>query len=102
MTEGSCGLAISRVGGRYDSGIGMAGLDAAVRGRQLHVVDGEGPFPADVAGECEPPAQQRADAVAVAGEEGDVDEQPDPPAQEAAEVQLERGNDGLAAGDIRG
>src|SRR5262249_51847644 len=37
-----------------------------------HVVDGEGAFPAQVAGEGEPPAQHRADPAAVAGEEADV------------------------------
>src|SRR5215469_3297679 len=67
-----------------------------------HVVDGEGPFAAQVAGEGEPPAQHRADAVAVAGEEADVDEQPHPPAQEPAEMQLEGGDDGAPAGDVGG
>ena len=48
---------------------------------------GEGPLAADVAGEGEPPGEQGADAVAVAGQERDVDEQPDHPAHEAADLQ---------------
>jgi hypothetical protein len=67
-----------------------------------YVVEGEGPFPAYVAGKGEPPAEHRSDAVAVAGEEADVDEQPHPPARKAAEVQLERRDHGAAARDIGG
>src|SRR5215471_10660476 len=75
----------------------------AVRaGGHRRVVDGERAFPAQVTGEGEPPAQDRTDAVAVAGEEADVDEQPDPPAEEAAEVQPEGGDDGAPARDIGG
>jgi hypothetical protein len=70
----------------------------AVRARRHgHVVDGEGAFPAQVAGEREPPAKHRPDAVAVAGEEADVDEQPHPPAEKAAEVQLKGGDDRFPA-----
>src|SRR5262249_5097068 len=76
---------------------------AAVRAnRRWQVVDGEGAFAAQVAGEREPPAQDRTDAVAVAGEEADVDEQPHPPPDEAAKVQPERGHHGMPAGDIGG
>jgi len=42
-------------------------------GRRWQVVDGEGAFAAQVAGEGEPPAEDGADAVAVAGEEADGD-----------------------------
>src|SRR5437763_5785031 len=66
------------------------------------VVQCEGAFSAQVAAEGEPPAEDGADAVAVAGEEADVDEQPDPPAGEAAEVHPERRDDGFAAGDVGG
>src|SRR5215470_18531882 len=71
-------------------------------GGDRHVVDGEAAVTAQVAGECVPPAEQRPDAVAPAGEEADVDEQPDDPADKAAEVQLPGGDDGAPAGDIGG
>src|SRR5205823_3733520 len=75
----------------------------AVRaGRRWQVVDGEGAFAAQVAGEGEPPAQNGPEAVAVAGEEPDVDEQPYPPADEAAEVQPESGNNGAPSRDVGG
>jgi uncharacterized hydrophobic protein (TIGR00271 family) len=70
--------------------------------QQRHVVDGEGPLPAGVTGEREPPAQDRPHAVPVAGEEADVDEQPHPPAREPAEIHLERRHDGFPAGDVSG
>src|SRR5215467_6174481 len=71
-------------------------------GPDRHVVDREGPVTAQVAGEGEPPAEQRPDAVAPAGEEADMDEQPGDPADEAAEVQLPGGDDGAPAGDVGG
>ena len=88
---------------------GPDGVPAAARGIGLfavgadrHVVDGEGAFPAQVAGEGGPPAEERPEAVAVAGEEADVDEQPADPAEEAAEVQPPGRDDGVAAGDVGG
>jgi len=99
--RGLPGPGITLVGGQHHAGDPRPQV-TRVGAHQRHVVDGEGPFPADVTGEREPPAQHRADPVAVAGEEPDVDEQPDPPAQEPAEVQLERGDDGFAAADVGG
>ena len=90
---------VTPVGGRSGGSTGRAAVRAE---RQWHVVDGEAPFPADVAGEREPPAEQRPDPVAPAGEEADVDEQPDHPAGEAAEVHPERRDDRFAAGDVGG
>src|SRR5215468_2205094 len=66
----------------------------------VDVLDGEAAFAAHGEDEGEPPAEQRPDAVAPAGEEADVDEQPGDPAEKAAEVQLPGGDDGAAAGDI--
>src|SRR5262245_27960839 len=70
--------------------------------RQRHVVDREGALAAQVTGEGEPPAEDSPDAVAVAGEEADVDEQPAQPAEEAAEVHPEGGDDRTPAGDVGG
>src|SRR5215472_19050024 len=89
------------LGGSPADGGGL-GLGLFAEDADRHVVDGEGPFPAQVAGEGEPPAEQRPDAVAPAGEEADVDEQPGDPAGEAAEVQLPGGDDGAPAGDVGG
>src|SRR6185369_1465961 len=93
--------------GPSQAGAGTRGVArlawVAVRaGRRRHVVDGEGAFAAHVAGEGEPPAQDGADAVAVAGEEADVDEQPGQPAEEAAEVQPEGRDDGPPPRDVGG
>src|SRR5215471_21400107 len=71
-------------------------------GRQWHVVDGEGAFAADVADEGGPPAQEGAEAVAEAGEEADMYEQPHHPAGEAAEVHPEGGDDRVPARDVGG
>src|SRR5215813_2895584 len=71
----------------------------AVRAHQWHVVDGEGAFPAQVTGEGEPPAEQRSDAVAEAGEDADVDELLHNPAREAVEVHLERRAYTVSGGD---
>jgi hypothetical protein len=49
---------------RYRSVLVGVGLAFGVRADQRYVVDGEGPFPADIAGEREPPAEDRADPVA--------------------------------------
>src|SRR5262249_57446561 len=90
-------------GGGGGGGVARGGGGPAVRaGGHRRVVDGERAFAAQVAGEGEPPAQDRAEAVAVAGEEADVDEQPDPPADEAAEVQPEGGHDRPPARDVSG
>src|SRR5262245_40385746 len=89
----------SQVGAR---GVARRASVAVRAGRHRSVVDGERPFAAQVASEGEPPAQNGPEAVAVAGEEPDVDEQPDPPAEEAAEVQPEGRDDGAAARDVGG
>src|SRR5215469_4433792 len=91
------------LGGRHGCGSTSAGLAAAVGAAEpRQVVDGEGPFPAQVAGEGEPPAEYRSDAVAVSGEEADVDEQPHPPVLEAAEVQPDGVYHGTPPGDVGG
>src|SRR5215475_1288211 len=71
-------------------------------GWQWRVVDGERPFAAVVADEGGPPAQDGAEAVAEAGEEADVDEQPHHPAHKAAEMQPEGGDDRAPARDVGG
>jgi hypothetical protein len=53
----------------------------------LDLLGGEGALAADVAGEGQPPGEQSAEAVAVARQGGDVDDQPEAPAQETADVQ---------------
>src|ERR1700680_2788975 len=68
--------------------------------QRLDLLGGEGPLAADVAGEGQPPGEQGAEAVAVAGQERDVDEQPDPPAQEATDVQGSGRDDGTATRDV--
>src|SRR5579864_4268741 len=104
VTSGVISIGFRRGAGRRRRGSALrgAGLLCGVRAHQRHVVDGEGPFPADVAGEREPPAEHRADPVAIAGKEADVDEQPDPPAHEAAEVHPARGDHSFPAGDVGG
>src|SRR5215468_5200534 len=96
------GLSIVRVSRPNRMPAADCGLGLLAEGADRHVVDGEGPFPAHVAGEGEPPAEQRPDAVAPAGEEAYVDEQPGDPADEAAEVQPLGGDDGAPAGDVGG
>src|SRR6476620_5768529 len=65
-----------------------------------HLLGGVRPFPAHVADKGGPPAHQRAAAVAEAGQEADVDEQPDDPGEEAGEVHASHGNDRAAAGKV--
>src|SRR5690349_11414317 len=87
------------------TGHGVRGLAPAGRGvlprvgtvRIAHyadLADGVRALAAQVPGEGEPPAEDRADPVAVASEEADVHEEPDPPADKATEVQLADGNHG--------
>jgi hypothetical protein len=44
----------------------------------------------DVPAESRPPGEQGTEAVAVSGQERDVDEQPDPPAREAVGLPMMR------------
>jgi hypothetical protein len=46
--------------------------------QQLDLLGDDGPLAADAAGEGQPPGEQRPEAVAGAGQECDVDEQPYP------------------------
>src|SRR6516165_1579375 len=85
------------------------GRGRAGRGRRrvnvthpAHLPGGEGALPAHVAGECEPPAEHRAEPVAVTGEEPDVDEQPDDPPGSPAEPDPPHRDHGAAAGDVGG
>ena len=89
----------SRSGIRHIARLGGA---AAGAGCHRHVVEVEGAFAAQVTGEGEPPAKDGADAVAAAGEEADVDEQPAEPAERAAELDLADGDDGATAGNVGG
>src|SRR5450755_696388 len=71
-------------------------------GQHTDLGGGECAFPARVASERDPPSQDRADPVAITGEEGDVDEQPGHPAGEAAEPKWPGRQDGPPAGDVGG
>jgi uncharacterized hydrophobic protein (TIGR00271 family) len=62
-----------------------------------HLRGGEGSLAADVAGEGQPPGEDGAESVPVAGQERDVHEQPGDPAGEAAQPQRSRGDDRAAA-----
>src|SRR3989442_10310886 len=64
-----------------------------------HLLGGERAFPAQIAGEGEPPAQHGPEPVAVPGEEADVDEQPDDPPGETGELQPAHRDHGAAAGE---
>src|SRR5215469_3806144 len=61
---------------------------------------GVGAFAPDVAGEGNPPGEDRSDPVAVAGQERDVDEQPDHPAREARQLHRPGRDDGVTAVDV--
>jgi uncharacterized hydrophobic protein (TIGR00271 family) len=75
------GLRLSANGG------GAVGRQHVVRTvYQSHLFGGVRPFPAYVTNKGGPPAHYRAEAVAEAGQEADVDEQPDDPGEEAGEV----------------
>jgi uncharacterized hydrophobic protein (TIGR00271 family) len=75
------GLRLSANGG------GAVGRQHVVRTvYQSHLFGGVRPFPAYVTNKGGPPAHHRAEAVAEAGQEADVDEQPDDPGEEAGEV----------------
>src|ERR1700689_1366949 len=77
--------------GRYASGRCRAGIGAERKcvdvPQRRYLLGGEGPLATDISGKGQPPGEQSPEAVAVAGEEGDVDKQPDPPAQEATDLQ---------------
>src|ERR1700683_4287903 len=75
---------------------------ASAIAHQTHVVTGECPLQADVAGEGVPPAQYRTGPVAVAVQERDVEEQPGQPARESAEMQAPGGDRRPAAGNVGG
>ena len=105
----------SASGGGLSAGTGELGTGRTARersasgsGRQLvvrtayqsHLLGGVRPFPAYVTDKGGPPAHQRAEAVAEAGQEADVDEQPDDPGGEAGEVQASHRNDRVEAVNV--